>query len=226
MRRLLLFLLVTACAPLPQGVLAARQRMALQRHDWFEAVQLGRARVAGSAFDIGARYDLACALARAGDDAAALQTLAEAIALGYDDASWLERDEDLQSLRGRAELSALRAEARRVAREGISVPGTRVLVRDTLSTPIRLRLPEAPPAGRPARPPVALPSAAQASPVVLFFGSEDPALTAWRAALPGWRARGLPCSTRVLPGRDHELLFDEALLEAELAALPPVSAGE
>jgi hypothetical protein len=142
MHRLLLLLLVTTCAPLPPGVLAARQRRALQQHDWFEAVQLGRARVAGSAFDIGARYDLACALARAGDDAGALRTLAEAIALGYDDASWLERDEDLQSLRGRAELSALRAEARRVAREGVLVPGTRVLVRDTLSTPIRLRLPE------------------------------------------------------------------------------------
>jgi hypothetical protein len=61
--------------------------------------------------------------------------------------------------------------------------------------------------------------------VVLFFGSEDPALTAWQAALPGWRERGVPFSTRVLPGRHHELLFDEALLEAELDALPPVSAG-
>jgi len=371
MRRLLLLLFVAACAPLPPGVLAARQRAALQRRDWLTAVQLGRARVARAPFDLGARYDLACALARAGDDAAALRTLAEAIALGYDDAGWLERDEDLQSLRARAELSALSAEARRVTREGISVPGTRVLIRETLSTPIRLRLPEATPpgssaradltahplseatppradlgarprsgppapgrlrlalwlhpsgarlnpqlerlapvllrhgfalavpmyprlegwndaeltslldstvpaladvldvehplllglsagaeaalvawaatprrflavwasappaelfggatpAGRPLRPPVALPSGAQASPVVLFFGSEDPALTAWQTALPGWRARGLPFSTRVFAGRDHELLFDEALLEAELAALPPVSAG-
>jgi Putative Zn-dependent protease, contains TPR repeats len=54
-----------------------------------------------------AHYNLACSLAlmkRPGD---ALATLAQAIALGYDDADWMSDDPDLATLRKRPEFHAL-----------------------------------------------------------------------------------------------------------------------
>lgn len=135
-------MVVMTCAPLSPGVLASRQRAALERHDWFEAVRLGQARVTSRPFDIAARYDLACALARVGDERAALRTLFEAVALGFDDAAWLERDEDLASVRHLAEFATLRAEATRMARTGISVVGVRTVIRDDLPTPVRVRVPD------------------------------------------------------------------------------------
>lgn len=47
-----------------------------------------------------ARYNLACSLALMNRSKAALDTLAEAIELGYDDHGWMLGDEDLKSLRG------------------------------------------------------------------------------------------------------------------------------
>lgn len=135
------FIALVSCAHPSRGELFDRQHAALKRGDVLEAVRLGRARVALSPTDIGARYDLACALARAADAPAALVALKEAVALGYDDAGWIERDEDLASLRGRPELAALVAEAARIGRDGIDVPQVRTIVRDDVPMPVRLRLP-------------------------------------------------------------------------------------
>lgn len=133
--------MLLGCAPLPTAVLAQRQRAALARGDHAEAIRLGRIRVETRPEDVGARYDLACAFAKAGDDAAALDALEQAVALGYDDAGWMLRDEDLGSLRDRPRFAALVTEATRVAREGIDVPGAKTLVREDLPMPVRLRLP-------------------------------------------------------------------------------------
>lgn len=137
----LLATLVFACAPLPPGLLAQRQRAALARGDHAEAVRLGRIRVDSRPEDVGARYDFACALARAGDEPAALDALEQAIARGYDDAGWMLHDDDLATLRGRPRFTALVTEATRIAREGIAVPGAKTLVRDDVAMPVRLRLP-------------------------------------------------------------------------------------
>jgi tetratricopeptide (TPR) repeat protein len=54
-----------------------------------------------------AHYNLACSLALSKRPAAALTTLAKAIALGYDDAEWMTEDPDLAPLRKRPEFKLL-----------------------------------------------------------------------------------------------------------------------
>ncbi len=54
-----------------------------------------------------ARYNLACSLALMNRPKPALDTLAEAIALGYDDHGWMAGDEDLKSLRGHPRFEEL-----------------------------------------------------------------------------------------------------------------------
>jgi tetratricopeptide (TPR) repeat protein len=54
-----------------------------------------------------ARYNLACSLALVGRDDEALEHLAAAFRLGYDDVAHMEVDPDLASLRGRPEFRAL-----------------------------------------------------------------------------------------------------------------------
>ncbi|MFH1177006.1 MAG: PHB depolymerase family esterase [Acidobacteriota bacterium] len=52
-------------------------------------------------------YNLACTQARTGSKAKALDALARAVAEGFADLALLERDQDLDALRGRAEFKAL-----------------------------------------------------------------------------------------------------------------------
>ncbi len=140
-RQAALLALISACAALPPGVLLERQHAALRRHDWLEALQLGRARVASRPFNPGARYDLACAQALAGDAQTALHTLSEAVSLGFDDADGLSKDEDLASLKREAEFARLVEAARRTQREGIAAAsGMRTVVYDALAMPLRLRV--------------------------------------------------------------------------------------
>ncbi len=54
-----------------------------------------------------ARYNLACSLALSKRPAEALATLAQAIALGYDDADWMAEDPDLEPLRPRPDFQTL-----------------------------------------------------------------------------------------------------------------------
>jgi hypothetical protein len=52
-------------------------------------------------------YNLACSLAILGEVGEALDALEEAVRLGYDDADFLQRDEDLANLREEARFRAL-----------------------------------------------------------------------------------------------------------------------
>jgi tetratricopeptide (TPR) repeat protein len=54
-----------------------------------------------------AHYNLACSLALSKRPAEALATLAQAIALGYDDADWMAEDPDLEQLRPRPDFQTL-----------------------------------------------------------------------------------------------------------------------
>ena len=54
-----------------------------------------------------ARYNLACSLALSKRPGEALTTLAQAIALGYDDAEWMAGDPDLAALQKRPEFQTL-----------------------------------------------------------------------------------------------------------------------
>jgi dienelactone hydrolase len=140
-RSVIVALGLISCAPLPPSVLLKRQHAALERHDWLEALQLGRARVAVRPFDPAARYDLACAQARAGDALAALSTLGEAVSLGFDNADALARDDDLASLRGAKDFGSVVERARRTQRDGIAAAsGMKTVLHDELAMPLRLRL--------------------------------------------------------------------------------------
>lgn len=55
------------------------------------------------------RYNLACSLALTGERERALDCLAQAIDLGYDDAGFLRDDEDFKGLRGDPRFEALLA---------------------------------------------------------------------------------------------------------------------
>jgi tetratricopeptide (TPR) repeat protein len=67
---------------------------------WRRAAELGHS-------PANSHYNVACALARQGHDSEALDWLERAVALGFDDASNLKRDDDLASLRGRARFQEL-----------------------------------------------------------------------------------------------------------------------
>jgi Flp pilus assembly protein TadD len=54
-----------------------------------------------------AHYNLACSLALSKRPAEALTALAQAIALGYDDAEWMANDPDLEPLRKRPDFRTL-----------------------------------------------------------------------------------------------------------------------
>jgi tetratricopeptide (TPR) repeat protein len=54
-----------------------------------------------------ARYNLACSLALSKRPAEALAILAQAIALGYDDAEWMANDPDLAPLQNRPDFKTL-----------------------------------------------------------------------------------------------------------------------
>ena len=54
-----------------------------------------------------ARYNLACSLALSRRAAEAITTLAQAIALGYNDAEWMAGDPDLALLKKRADFQTL-----------------------------------------------------------------------------------------------------------------------
>jgi tetratricopeptide (TPR) repeat protein len=71
------------------------------------ALELDERLVACLPSDFLARYNLACSLALAGRPAEAIDSLSEAIRLGYDDMAHMLVDPDLASLRGRPEFRAL-----------------------------------------------------------------------------------------------------------------------
>ena len=54
-----------------------------------------------------AHYNLACSLALSRQGAAALESLQQAVALGYDDHAWMKKDPDLESLRDDPEFQTL-----------------------------------------------------------------------------------------------------------------------
>jgi DNA-binding SARP family transcriptional activator len=57
-------------------------------------------------------YNLACSLARTGDPDGAMDALRRAVELGYDDAGWMLRDEDLAAVRDRQDFRTLVAALR------------------------------------------------------------------------------------------------------------------
>ena len=62
-----------------------------------------------------ARYNLACSLALSQRPAQALTCLAQAIALGYDDAEWMANDPDLSALHERPDFQSLLQIVRKAA---------------------------------------------------------------------------------------------------------------
>ncbi len=64
-------------------------------------------------YTLSSRYNLACIAALRGERALALSLLRQAVADGYRDAGWMERDADLQTLRGDPEFEAIVELARR-----------------------------------------------------------------------------------------------------------------
>ena len=58
-------------------------------------------------------YNLACSFALTRQGESALDALRKAVALGYEDAEWMQRDEDLVSLHDRAEFKALLEQVRK-----------------------------------------------------------------------------------------------------------------
>ena len=122
-------------------VLRDRQHAALERGDVLEGVRLGRARVKQSPTSAAAHYDLGCALARAGDQDEAVDSVRAAINLGFDTPAFLARDDDLASLRSHRAFPGLLVLATEVAQRGIQVPGVRTVLRLELPVPLRLRLP-------------------------------------------------------------------------------------
>ena len=52
-------------------------------------------------------YNIACALVRAGDPDQALDTLAQAVGMGFGQRTWFENDSDLDALRGTPRFAAL-----------------------------------------------------------------------------------------------------------------------
>ncbi|MFZ5445387.1 MAG: TPR end-of-group domain-containing protein [Myxococcota bacterium] len=132
-----LLAVLSGCAGVSPAQLRARQYAALARGDVLEGVRLGRARVSLEPTEPGPRYDLACALARAGDGGAALTVLREAVELGFDAPGALTRDADLASLRELPGFAAIVQRAAELARDGVPVAGVRAEVRGGL----RVRLP-------------------------------------------------------------------------------------
>lgn len=59
-----------------------------------------------------ARYNLACSLALMNKPKAALDTLQEALQLGYYDYAWMAKDKDLKSLHGMPRFEEMMAELR------------------------------------------------------------------------------------------------------------------
>jgi hypothetical protein len=123
------------------AMLRDRQHAALERGDVLEAVRLGRARVKASPGSAAAHYDLACALARAGDGDEAVASLRTAIRLGFDAPGFLVKDEDLTSLHRHPAFPELVRLATEVGEQGIVLPGVRTEVRRELPMPLRIRLP-------------------------------------------------------------------------------------
>lgn len=74
---------------------------------WMRAVELDARLVRLLPEDVLARYNLACSLARVGRHEEALDALARAILLGYDDLAHMEADPDLASLRDHPDFQAL-----------------------------------------------------------------------------------------------------------------------
>jgi hypothetical protein len=81
------------------------------RKDYGKAAALLTDRLKRFPQDVGAQYNLACALARQGKTVEALDHLAKAVELGYHDAKHIEADDDLASLRKEARFQRLVAQA-------------------------------------------------------------------------------------------------------------------
>lgn len=140
--RLFLAVLVSGCVTSTPGQLRDRQYKALKSGDFFEAIKLGKARVALEPNNPLTHYDLACALNRAADSNEALEELGKAIDAGFDAPAFMAKDEDLASLRTNPEFAQLFDRAAQLERNGRPIAGIRTVIRDELPTPLRLRLPE------------------------------------------------------------------------------------
>ena len=72
-----------------------------------QALRIDRKLVRLSPSDPRTRYNLACSLSLSGQTREAIAALKKAIALGYKDAHWLEKDRDLKALRELPEFARL-----------------------------------------------------------------------------------------------------------------------
>ncbi len=72
-----------------------------------EGLEWAERALAMDAEDAGVRYNAACLFAVAGHADRALECLEEAVAVGFGNRAWLERDPDLDHLRGHARFEAL-----------------------------------------------------------------------------------------------------------------------
>ena len=74
-------------------------------------------------------YNLACALARLGNNDLAVESLQKAVSLGYDDAEHMAADDDLESLKDRKDFADVLEQARAAAMKYDEMPGVKTVVR-------------------------------------------------------------------------------------------------
>ena len=86
--------------------------------DYGRAVMLLTGRLKRFPQDVNAHYNLACALARQGKMAEALDHLAKAVELGFHDAKHIAADDDLAALRKEDRFERLVAQAAKAAQRG------------------------------------------------------------------------------------------------------------
>ncbi|MFN7975163.1 MAG: M56 family metallopeptidase [Acidobacteriota bacterium] len=89
---------------------------------WEKSIELGYSESVGL-------YDIACARARKGDKVQALETLGHAVEAGFDDASQIENDDDLATLRGDSQFTAILKRAEEIAGDGERIAALRRLER-------------------------------------------------------------------------------------------------
>jgi predicted esterase len=103
------------------GHYTAKAEEAYKAEDWPQAIRYYGYVLRHDPFSPGVYYNLACCHARSGESQQALEALEEAIAVGWDDAQWMQQDTDLVSLRTDPRFVKLLRSAARCHNERVQV---------------------------------------------------------------------------------------------------------
>jgi predicted esterase len=94
---------------------------AYEAKDWAESIKYYQYALKLKPHDGGLNYNLACSAALGGETEVAVAALERAIALGWDDPEWMQRDTDLRSVRDHAGWDALKTAAQACREETVRV---------------------------------------------------------------------------------------------------------